>query len=286
MTTTSIFIVLLLATAATAWLPPKFDSPVCEDDDTDAQCRFRTMYAALAEGGEYLQPDVNTEILSDIDGGYVHPPLHALDTTLTREYLWNLINPNLTGGIFTRNVTIQEYTESFIRVNYPDTGNRISVSGVVHLPVWRAYPNGTEEYLTTYAQVFRAELPRIRSPISILKLSFPNYFDATNTLPDPPDGLYQLCGGIQFGCTGGNEQYTDVDDCVSYMESVGGLNDLLGTKLHEKSARCPGAHLPNVFGSANAPGRPEVHCNHVGPNDTEYCAVDNAFLPGDGNLPM
>jgi len=85
--------------------------------------------------------------------------------------------------------------------------------------------------------------------------------DQLNPVQFPPSEapliIENICLGCQAICVGVNQQFDNVSDCITFMNSIafGGLGN-----LRSNSVACRSIHL------ALAPVRPYYHCWHVGPS--------------------
>eukprot|EP00198_Chlamydomonas_reinhardtii_P012913 XP_001702250.1 predicted protein [Chlamydomonas reinhardtii] len=89
---------------------------------------------------------------------------------------------------------------------------------------------------------------------------------------DPAIIIPQVCGGVQYLCTGANQQFANYTACATFMQSIP-----LGTSasLDQSNVLCRRLHL-NL-----AAIDPNLHCPHVGPSGGGKCTnkgVESQFL--------
>ncbi|KAJ7243054.1 hypothetical protein C8J57DRAFT_1726200 [Mycena rebaudengoi] len=79
--------------------------------------------------------------------------------------------------------------------------------------------------------------------------------------------IHQICEAQALACTGGNKQYSNVEECVSVLQNkpFGRLDEAWGDNV-----ACRSIHV--LLTSI----RPEVHCPHVGPTGGGKC-IDVAY---------
>jgi hypothetical protein len=87
---------------------------------------------------------------------------------------------------------------------------------------------------------------------------------------DPPDAATlptcaAYCTAIQANCTGGNQQYTDLDTCLDACAGfpVGALADTSGNTVGCRT-----------YHAGAAEGGPETHCRHAGPGGAGLCGTN------------
>ncbi len=74
------------------------------------------------------------------------------------------------------------------------------------------------------------------------------------------------CASIQTACTGSNQQYSDMDDCVNSCKAfpVGDSSDTLGDTLGCRTYHAGAARTDD----------PSIHCVHAGPGGNSICGDD------------
>jgi len=98
-------------------------------------------------------------------------------------------------------------------------------------------------------------------------------FDATST--EQVVGVLQqglasgICDTHQNYCTGENQQYDDMTDCMSFLTQQVRFGEAY--ELGRNTILCRMVHENMV------PFRPEVHCPHIGPTGGGMCVDDSTY---------